>query len=518
MTRTIRALLIEGTDADERLLAAELSGAGLDPTFSRVTAGGLGPALEGPAWDVIFCLGELDALARVKERGVDVPFIVVSASGGERDAVDAMRMGASDFLAKDQLTRVAAVVERVLREAEVRREAKRLEGQLLLADRMVTVGTLAAGVAHEINNPLAALVANLEFLAADMPKVVADARLRATTPETETLAAWLDQRMHEIAEPLAHAREAADRVRHIVRDLKVFSRRDEEEQGKVDLRRVLESSLRLAWHEIRYRARVVHDYVRVPPVEGNEARLGQVFLNLIINAAQAIEAGKPAENEIRIATRVETADRVMVEVSDTGGGIPPDVLPRIFDPFFTTKPSGVGTGLGLAICHNIVTAMGGTIAVESELGRGTKFRVVLPAAKRRAVVSVPPSAGPPSAARARILVIDDDPLLGNVFRRLLGAEHDIFTVTSAQSALELLTAGRRFDVIFCDVMMPLTPGAAVYRHVSDVDKDQASRMIFMTGGVWTPDARGFLERVPNRRLEKPFDVTTLRALVDEMLR
>jgi PAS domain S-box-containing protein len=246
-------------------------------------------------------------------------------------------------------------------------ERKKLLSLLMVSDRMASVGTLAAGVAHEINNPLAAVVANLDYMVQSLGRRVAG---------DEAI-------LEDLREPLADAREAAERVRLIVRDLKIFSRSpNDEPRGAVDVKAVMESSLRMAWNEIRHRARLVKLYGAVPGVEVNEARLGQVFLNLIVNAAQALPEGHADLNEIRVST-FQSGDCVVIEVSDTGLGIPPDVIGRIFDAFFTTKAVGVGTGLGLAICHRIVTDMGGELTVASELGKGATFRVALPAARER---------------------------------------------------------------------------------------------------------------------------------------
>jgi PAS domain S-box-containing protein len=247
-------------------------------------------------------------------------------------------------------------------------ERKQMQARLLLADRMAAVGTLAAGVAHEINNPLAFVLSNLSFL----------------TEELQVLAREMPEgRLKEFEEVLREASDGAHRVRQIVRDLKTFSRVDEEAPTAVNLQGVLESAIMMARGELKPRARLVRDYTEVPMVEGGEGRLGQVFLNLLINAAQAIPAGVPERNEVRVGLRSD-GERVIVEVRDTGIGIPPAVRARIFDPFFTTKPVGLGTGLGLSICHGIVTSFGGDISVESEPGHGSVFRVSFPAMRKRA--------------------------------------------------------------------------------------------------------------------------------------
>src|SRR4029079_12566875 len=182
----------------------------------------------------------------------------------------------------------------------------------------------------------------------------------------------------EAGEGLAEARQGAERVRNIVRDLRVFARGDEEQSGPVALRRVLDSSINIAWNEIRHRARLVKDYGDTPMVEANESRLGQVFLNLLLNAAHAISEGETERNEIRVSTRTDGRGHAIIEIRDTGGGIPPDIRDRIFDPFFTTKAAGEGTGLGLWICSGILSALGGEISVDSDVGRGSTFRVMLP--------------------------------------------------------------------------------------------------------------------------------------------
>ena len=244
-------------------------------------------------------------------------------------------------------------------------ERRRMENQLIFAGRMAAVGTLAAGVAHEINNPLAYIVANIDFVRHQITTFASRVG-RASGMAGGDMGHALD----EAGEALAEARQGAERVRNIVRDLRVFARGDEDQSGPVALRRVLDSSINIAWNEIRHRARLVKDYGDTPMVEGNESRLGQVFLNLLLNAAHAIPEGETERNEIRVSTRTDGRGHAVVEIRDTGAGIPAEIRDRIFDPFFTTKPAGEGTGLGLWICSGILSALGGEIGVESEIGQG----------------------------------------------------------------------------------------------------------------------------------------------------
>ncbi|WP_407667435.1 ATP-binding protein [Myxococcus dinghuensis] len=245
-------------------------------------------------------------------------------------------------------------------------DRKAMQAQLVVSDRLAAVGTLAAGVAHEINNPLAFVLSNLSFLAVELKAVARELPMG---------------RISEMEEVLREAVDGAHRVRQIVRDLRTFSRGDEDVATAVNLQAVLESAITMARGELKMRAQIIRDFQDVPLVEGSEGRFGQVFLNLLINAAHAIPEGRPEHNEVRIVLRPEGA-RVLVEVHDTGVGMTPEVRARIFDPFFTTKPVGEGTGLGLSICHGIVTGFGGEISVESEPGRGSTFRVSLPLGHR----------------------------------------------------------------------------------------------------------------------------------------
>jgi PAS domain S-box-containing protein len=376
-------------------------------------------------------------------------------------------------------------------------DKKHTEMQLMLADRMASVGTLAAGVAHEINNPLAAVIANLDLAGEDV------ARLADRPPE--------------LAEELGEARSAAERVREIVRDLKIFSRANEERRGPVDIERVLDSTIRMAWNELRHRARLVKQYGRVPRVDGNESRLGQVFLNLIVNAIQAIPEGNYEAHAIRVATALD-GGRAIVTIADTGGGIPPHVQRRLFTPFFTTKPVGVGTGLGLAISHRIVTGMGGEISFESEAGRGTTFRVALPVSRGTAIPRTDQVPMPTAARRrGRVLVIDDEESLALAIARYLTQDHVGVAVTRGRDALDRLTRGERFDVILCDLMMPQVTGMELHAGIAQLDPAQAQRIVFVSGGAFTVAARQFLDAVPNRRIEKPFDLRRLRDLVNELI-
>ena len=246
-------------------------------------------------------------------------------------------------------------------------ERKKMETKLIQAERLASMGTLAAGVAHEINNPLTYVMANIGFVSERLPKLV-------PPHPTEAVAAQLE----ELTTALAEAQEGAIRVRQIVRDLKILARGDEERYGPIDVRGVIESSVSMVANQIRNKAELIRELGAVPLVEASESRLGQVFLNLLVNATQAIPDGDVAGNHIRIGTSTDPAGRAVITVSDTGAGIPAEVMGRIFDPFFTTKPVGVGTGLGLFICHGIVRALGGEILAESVVAEGTTFRVILP--------------------------------------------------------------------------------------------------------------------------------------------
>jgi CheY-like chemotaxis protein len=280
---------------------------------------------------------------------------------------------------------------------------------------------------------------------------------------------------------------------------------------------LLEAALVLAANEIRHRARVVKIYRPLPPVMGDEARLIQVFFSLLINAAQAIPDGHADDNRIEIKTWTE-GSRAVIEIRDSGEGIRAENLARIFDPFFTTKPQGLGTGLGLAVCHGTVQGLGGEIVVESTLGLGSRFRVVLPGAPEQARDR--PTAERVSTGRGRsgkIIVIDDDAAVGTAIRRALGRRHDVLTTTSGAEAVERIRRGERFDLILCDLMMPMLSGMDVHDALTTLCPEQASRMVFITGGAFTVTAREFLDRVPNERFDKPFDASRLRLLAKTMV-
>src|SRR5256885_3992483 len=224
--------------------------------------------------------------------------------------------------------------------------------------------------------------------------------------------------------------------------------------------------------------------------------------------------GDIEHNELRVVGRTDALGNAVVEIHDTGCGIPPEPLDRIFEPFFTTKPVGEGTGLGLAICHGIVTALGGEIGVASVVGKGTTFRVTLPPATQTAsCAAVPAAVARTPTPRSRVLVVDDDPRVGASVHRSLAREHDVQVLSSAHEALRRIQQGERFDVFLCDLMMPELTGMDLHAEVSRVAPDQGSRMIFITGGAFTPAARQFLDTISNPRLEKPFGLEELRAMV-----
>ena len=379
-------------------------------------------------------------------------------------------------------------------------QLNRLQAQLVQADRLASLGTLAAGVGHEINNPLAYVLGNIE-VALDAPSLARTDDERAEEDETK--------------DALRDAKDGALRIAEIVKSLKLFSRDDTTATKPIEVADVIERSLKMAENETRHRARVVRRFESdVPRVSVSESRLGQVCLNLIVNAAQAIPMGDVEGNEIVLSNGVDERGRVFFSVSDSGGGILPEHVGRIFDPFFTTKPLGVGTGIGLSVSLNIVRSMGGDLTVTSRPGERTVFTVSLPAepGANLGPRSVKPAPAP-LRSRSRVLVIDDEIAIARCIGRLLRDECDVVTVSRGSEALAKIDAGEPFDIILCDVMMPEMTGMDVYARLLERDPSYKDRIHFMTGGAFTPEAARFIESLARPPLMKPIDRTKLRSML-----
>ena len=385
-------------------------------------------------------------------------------------------------------------------------ERRDLQARLAQADRLASMGMLASGVAHEINNPLTYVLQNLEWMMPGLEGLNASAPL----PGEEPLA---------LAQVAKEALDGVSRVRKIMRDLRTFSRVEQSAVVPVLINDVLDVAITMAQGEVRSRARLVKLLDTVPPVLADEGQLAQVFLNLLINAAQAT-TGAIQDNEIEVRSREEDGD-VVVSVRDTGVGILPEDLDRLFTPFFTTKEPGVGSGLGLAICQDLVRRCGGTIEVQSEPGQGAMFTVRFPALDRSTASDRPQRTSTGSLVRAgprgRVLVVDDEPYILSSVRRLL-RRHEVVTATGGLEAQDLLAEDSQFDVIFCDVMMPEGNGADLLRWLQQQDPKLAARLVFITGGACAPWVEEFLDQVEAPVLHKPLDTAELLELADRMVR
>ena len=378
-------------------------------------------------------------------------------------------------------------------------DRRRAEVQLMLADRMVSLGTVAASVAHEINNPLSYVIGNASFLVDLMDR-------GAPLPPHAALRATFEDVL-----------EGAERVRTIVHDLKAFSRVDDKPGGEANLGDVARSVLRLFTGQLSHRVKLEARLADTPPVVGSHARLQQVLTNLVSNALQAFSVDDPVHNLVRVHVARIGDDRVMATVEDNGAGIPDAVLPRIFDPFFTTKPVGTGTGLGLAICHGIVTSLGGTITIESTEGQGTVSRVVLPVAEVTQGGEArerPPSIIP----RRRVLVVDDDVGITALVKRILSRTHEVIAEHDGVSALARIQGGEGFDVILCDLMMPGLSGREFAERLRELAPELVPRCGFITGGVFVEEVKSFVEQLPpTHLLEKPFLGPSLTRFIGVLL-
>ncbi|HTM46785.1 MAG TPA: response regulator [Polyangiaceae bacterium] len=507
-SRPLRALIVEDSEQDAALLLRHLKKSGLQITHLRVdTPRAMQEALSKQTWDIVLSDYELPqfngemALALMKANGLDLPFILISGAVAEEVAARAMRSGAHDYFLKSELgPRLVAAIEREIKEVAVRAENMAMQEQLLVSDCLSSMGTLAAGVAHEINNPMTSVMANIDLATASLTHLAQDPALHGP--------------MGEIGEELRDAREAAERIRNIVRDIKIFSRPLSEATGPVSVDKVMESTLRMAWNEVRYRARLVKNYGETPLVEASESRLGQLFLNLVVSATQGLAEGRWTENRIIVSTSTDDQGRAVIEIQGTGPGSFGSHAERNTIPGARHKSPGIA----FAICQRIVANLGGLIESDRVKGHHTTFRVTLPPARALPTErSTMPPLSRSTRPRGRVLLIDDEPRNVSAVVRALSREHHIETSHDAVVAMAKIKNGERFDVILCAMVMGEQSGMDVYRALVKIDKEQARNLIFLTSDALPPQLREFLADVPNQRIDKNFDTIHLRLLINDRM-
>ncbi len=385
-------------------------------------------------------------------------------------------------------------------------QQENMEKQLRLADRLSSLGTLAAGMAHEINNPLAYILGNLEVLKEELG---------------ELLPPGQDAQRQEVFEMLSEIEFGAARVREVVTGLRVFGRSEDGKLGPIDVNRAVELAITLSQNEVRHVAELRVDLGKVPQVLASEGQLSQVILNLIVNAAQATYA-PDKQPSVAVRTRSSASGQVVIEVQDNAEGLSPAQLARVFDPFYTTKDVGKGTGLGLSICHGLVAKFGGVLELESEPGRGTLARIEMPTLadvsedsplQQRITRSMPAVR---DARQGRVLIIDDDPFVTRTLVRVL-SELDCTVIHSGQEALERLRSESEFDVIICNLSMPGVSGAEVYTQASEFRPALAKRFLFLKGGAVADETLEFAESLDGRVLAKPVEATSIRTRVQNLL-
>jgi PAS domain S-box-containing protein len=629
----LRVLIVEDREDDALLLQRVLQRAGYDLTFERVdTADAMHAALEARTWDIVIAdyampeFNGLAALAVVKERGLDLPFIILSGSIGEDIAVAAMKGGAHDYIMKNNLTRLIPAVERELREAEGRRARKRaeeslqenyqimqavfegtsdaifvkdLQGRYVMinsagarvfgktpgdvigkddtelfsaesarqimehdrqvttsgktqiyeeigsalgethtflstkaphrdhqgsiigiigiarditerkqaevqlqrqrealyqSEKLATMGQLLAGVAHELNNPLSVVMGQAALLRQSV-------------------------RNKSQAERAGKIVQAAERCARIVNNFLALARQRPPERHPVQVNQVAREAVELLAYPLRVDSVEVEFQLaaEVPVMRADAHQLHQIVVNLVSNAHQAMREVE-GPRRLTVATGVVVGgERVWLEVRDTGPGISTELEGRLFEPFFTTKPPGVGTGLGLSLCQGIVEGHGGWIGVVRGAGPGAAFRVELPVKGPGEEVAVAPARTPVLVRGVRILVVDDEPGIAGVLAEVLQLDgHVVETVGNGEVALARLAEGK-YDLILSDIRMPELDGPSLYWTIERRDPRLLQRMIFLTGDTLSPGTRQFLEKTGVPCLAKPFALSDVREIVQQVL-
>ncbi len=515
--------MVEDAEDDALLIEHALREAGYKLQTARVeTDAALIEALAQQPWDVVladFSLPRFDALSALATVHASdqpqLPFIIVSGGIGEDIAVAAMRAGVHDYVLKDKLERLAPAIERELRAAVDRAQTAELERRLVHTERLAAIGQLAAGVAHEINNPLTYIFGNMEVIEDHIEQLQKLHTLAAAAAESETPAGQalrdfmrsedIDYVLRDIDDIRVASLSGVERIAAIVRDLRTFSRIDQHDIELVDINDVAETACHMVENTVRHRATLERRFGDVRRFPGDLGKLTQVLVNVLVNSAQAIGGDRADENRIVVSTSEVDGDAV-VTVTDTGRGIPEHLLEQIFEPFFTTKSRDEGTGLGLALCADIIRKHGGEITVTSKLDIGTRVMIHIPLDNglqptRPERLATPTSSVDPSALR--VLLIDDEPEILRAYQRILSHGPTLTLAQSGEEALDLIERDTGYDVIVCDVMMPGMNGTDFHRALESRWPALAERTLFITGGALSESARDLLLAMDNRVLRKP---------------
>ena len=435
------------------------------------------------------------------------PVIVIEDDGADAAAHAWLERGADDHLERTVMS--APVLRRAIESAVARSRARELRRRLEHADRLAAIGTLAAGVAHEVNNPAAYVLMNLKTCRehiADLRRELAERN--DGVPEADGGNELLD----EMSEMLEDNVRGVERIVGIVQALRSYARSEPDEIEPLDVAAVCRDAFDLVGNQLRHRARLSVDLAPVPTIAADARKLSQVVINLLVNAGDAVAAAS-ADRVHEISLRCTSRDgRVEIAVSDTGIGIPASHRARIYEPFFTTKPRGGGSGLGLSIVRDIVERFGGRIAVDSTPGRGTTFTVRFPIDRRAAGVR-PASALPVTHSRGHVLIIDDEVPLTSALRRQLRAHHDVTVINDGAAGLAAILR-QDFDVILCDIMMPGTDGLVVLETLRRNRPDMVPRLVLMTAGVFADPMRERVLAAGGQLLDKPVPLETLLAMID----
>lgn len=426
-----------------------------------------------------------------------IPVVAMSADrSAKAEAIDAyayLRKPVSEIELLDTIGNLVQSLER-----------ERLDARTRELERLRALGALAAGIAHHVNNPLAFVLGSLELA----QQQANDLGARLTGPDAFSMVG--------LNQVLARAQRGAERIASIVRGIAMFATADTEQVLAIDVNEVLESSIQVAVNELRHSARLERDYAPVPSVQGNPAKLGQVFLDLLLNAVRAIGEGTHREHVIRVGTSTGPGRTAVITISDTGRGLTPSLKARVFDPFFSTKSAGAGMSFGLFASREIIEDMGGRIEVESDVYRGSTYRVILPSGRPAAVPRPSTVGASPDRKRPVVMVVDDEPIMCDLTEALLGSDYEVITFTDSRAALASMLQGS-FDVILCDLMMPGVSGIDVYERLTEERPDVAQKVVFMTGGAFTERARAFLAKTRRPQIRKPFRREELTDAIEAQL-